>query len=285
MLIDTHAHVNFNAFKEDGKEVIKRAIEEKTWMVLVGAELKTSKRAIEYANLYDKGVYAAVGLHPIHLEHTEVEEKGEKKESYKFMTKGENFSYDHYYKLANFDKVVAIGEIGLDYYHINLDSDIVSIKERQKEAFWQQLLLAKDLDLPVIIHCRQAHHDLLEILTKFKKEYKDYLQEKKYWGVIHCFSGDEDLAWQYFNLGLMISFTGLITFSKQWESLIRKVSINKIMIETDTPFMTPEPHRGKRNEPLLVYYVAEKIAQIKNIKTEEVAEITSKNAIDFFSLD
>jgi TatD DNase family protein len=103
-------------------------------------------------------------------------------------------------------------------------------------------------------------------------------------GVVHCFSGDEDLAWKYFNLGLFISFTGLITFSKQWDELIRKMPLDKIMIETDTPYMTPEPHRGQRNEPVLVQYVAKRIAEIKNLKIEKVAEVTFENAKNLFRI-
>ena len=279
MFIDTHAHVNFNAFKNDGDEVIRRALSEDVWMVLVGSEYKTSKRALDYANRYEKGVYTAIGLHPIHLK--EIEAEGA---DYSFKTKAEVFSKDAYEKLASFDKVVAIGEIGLDYYHINANDDTALVKKNQRQAFWEQMKLAVEMKLPIIIHCRQAHDDLMKILVDFKKEYKDSLPTDKEWGVIHCYSGDEDLAWKYFSLGLMISFTGLITFSAQWDDLIRRLPNDKFMIETDCPFMTPEPFRGKRNEPVLVKKVAERIAKIKNLSIERVAEITTNNARKFFRI-
>jgi len=162
--------------------------------------------------------------------------------------------------------------------------DLSAAKKKQHEVFAQQLLLARSLDLPVIIHCRQAHDDLFQILEEFKKEYGHIIPNDRPWGVIHCFSGDEDLAWKYFKLGLLISFTGLITFSKQWDDLIRKIPLDKIMVETDSPYMTPEPYRGQRNEPLLVQYVANRIADIKSIKLEKVADVTTATARAFFKI-
>ncbi|MFO7806926.1 MAG: TatD family hydrolase [Candidatus Moraniibacteriota bacterium] len=280
-LIDTHSHINFNQFKEDGGEVIQRALKKDVEMIIVGAEYKTSRRAIEYANKYEKGVYSAVGLHPLHLQKITAQEE---EENISFDTRGEEFHYDIYEKLAKSDEVVAIGEVGLDYYHINLAENLNEIKKRQQEVLVKQLLLARELDLPVIIHCRMAHLDLLSLLKDFKKKYARYLPNDRPWGVIHCFSGDEDLAWRYFNLGLMISFTGLITFSKQWDDLIRKMPSDRFMIETDCPFMAPEPYRGKRNEPLLVKYVAQRIAEIRSTELEKIADISTKNAQAFFEI-
>jgi len=285
MLIDTHCHLNFAVFKDDADEVIRRALNNDTWMILVGSEYKTSGRALTYANKYQKGVYAAVGLHPIHLEEMQVENDDENGEGeYNFKTRAEEFNYDNYEKLAKFEKAVAIGEIGLDYYHLDQSGDLPALKHRQQTVFIQQLLLARNLDLPAIIHCRQAHDDLFSILTDFKKEYAHIIPNNRPWGVIHCFSGDEDLAWKYFNLGLLISFTGLITFSKQWDDLIRKVPLDKIMVETDAPYMTPEPFRGQRNEPLLVQYVAQRIAEIKNLPLERVLERVFATSKAFFRL-
>lgn len=279
MYIDTHAHVNFSAFKDDLDEVIRRSLDEDTWMINVGSDYKTSKRALEIANKYEKGIYAAVGLHPIHTCAGEAEG-----EDYNVKQKSEEFHYDNYEKLAKFEKVVAIGEIGLDYYHIAPTADIGAVKKKQKEIFLSQLILARKLDLPVIIHCRQAHDDTLAVLQDFKKENRDLFHSQEPWGVMHCFSGDEDLAWKYFSLGLIISFTGLVTFSKQWDDLIRKLPSEKFMIETDCPYMTPEPFRGKRNEPVLVKYVAERIAEIKNLTAERVGEITTRNARELFGI-
>lgn len=283
MFIDTHAHVNFAAFKDDADEVIRRALDNDTWMVLVGSELKTSQRALDYANKYQRGVYAAIGLHPVHLEDGPVD-TGEDGENSSFMAHAQEFHYDSYEKLAKFEKVVAIGEIGLDYYHLDLTKDLAAVKKKQQETLAQQLLLARSLDLPVIIHCRQAHDDLLPLLQDFKSQYGHLISPERPWGVIHCFSGDEDLAWKYFKLGLIISFTGLITFSKQWDDLIRKIPLDKMMIETDTPYMTPEPYRGRRNEPLLVQYVANRIADIRGVKLEKIAEATTATARKFFNI-
>lgn len=279
MFIDTHAHINFNDFKQDGDEVIRRSLSEKVWMVIVGSDYKTSKRALDYSNKYERGVYASVGLHPLHLCSKDI-----KGDDYGFKTNCEIYNYENYEKLAKFEKVVAIGEIGLDYYHIDPRDDVMAIKENQKNIFLSQLLMALKLNLPVIIHCRQAHDDILKILTEFKNENKKNLPKDKRWGVMHCFSGNEDLAWKYFNLGLLISFTGLITFSRQWDDLIRKLPLDKFMIETDCPYMTPEPFRGERNEPVLVKYVAKKIAEIKKIDIEKIEEASTENARKFFNI-
>lgn len=279
MLIDTHSHVNFKYFKEDGDEVIQRSLAKDVWMINVGADYKTSRRALDYANKYEKGVYAAVGLHPMHIVSFHAETA-----DYNFETRGEEFNYDAYEKLAKFEKVVAVGEIGLDYYHFEPGVNVPELKLKQKKVFEEQLLLARRLNLPVIIHCRQAHDDMVEILTDFRKKYIDLMPKEGSWGVMHCFSGDEDRAWQYFQLGLIISFTGLVTFSKQWDSLLRRVPSDKFMIETDCPFMTPEPFRGKRNEPVLVEFVAKRIAEIKNLSEERVAEMTTTNARRLFGI-
>lgn len=279
MLIDTHAHLNLKYFKEDADTVIQNSLSENTWMINVGADYKTSKRALDYANKYERGVYAAVGLHPMHLQTMRAVS-----DDYDFVTREESFNYDIYEKLAKFEKAIAIGEIGLDYYHIESDLDANAVKKAQKDTFLEQMLLARRLDMPAIIHCRQAHDDLIQCIKDFKKEHRDLFFGSQSWAVVHCFSGDEDLAWQYFNLGLMISFTGLITFSRQWDDLIRKLPDDKYMIETDCPFMTPEPFRGQRNEPVYVRYVAEKIAEIKKSSFERIAEVTSANARKLFKI-
>ena len=279
MFIDTHAHVNFNVFNDDADQVICRSLSNKTWMILVGTDYKTSKRALDLANKYERGVYVAAGLHPVHLQQLQV-----KGDDYDFNSRPEEFNYEIYEKLAKFKKVAAIGEIGLDYYHIDHSQDAQAVKQKQKEVFIEQLKLARNLDLPVIIHCRQAHDDMIKILKDFKKKYKELIPADRPWGVMHCFSGDEDLAWKYFSLGLLVSFTGIITFSAQWDDLIRKLPNDKFMIETDCPYMTPEPHRGKRNEPILVKYVAQRIAEIKNLSLNRVAEITARNARELFRI-
>ncbi|MCK5415909.1 TatD family hydrolase [Candidatus Parcubacteria bacterium] len=277
MLIDTHTHINFKEFRNDGDQIIRNCLNKKIWMVIPGSDYKSSRMALEYANKYEKGVYAAVGLHPIHL----YELKNEKGV---ILSRDEEFNYDIYEKLAKFEKAVAIGEIGLDYYHLPKDVDTTTAKNKQKDVLWQQLLLARRLDLPAIIHCRQAHDDMIELIKEFKKKYRNLMPISKPWAVMHCFSGTESLAWQYFELGLIVSFTGLITFSQQWDELIRKLPYDKFMIETDSPYMTPEPHRGERNVPEFVGLVANRIAEIKKLSFERIAEITTDNAKKLFKI-
>ena len=203
MLIDTHAHINFNDYKDDGDKVVRRALASEVWLIVPGIDHKSSKKALDYANRYEKGVYAAIGLHPNSLEGFYDSKSGQ-------TIRGEEFNNDVYEKLASFPKVVGVGEIGLDYYYLQKGHRAAQIKKKQKEVFISQLILARRFDLPVIIHCRQAHDDMIEILSDFRKSNRNLIPSNRPWGALHCFSGDEDLAWKYFNLGLMISFTGLI---------------------------------------------------------------------------
>jgi TatD DNase family protein len=279
MYFDTHCHINTEAFALDADKVIKRALDHHTSLVIIGTDYKSSKRALEQANKYETGVWASIGLHPQSLQSYVEETSDGLKE-----VAAEKFNFDMYATLAKFPKTVAIGEIGLDYNWRDTDVNIEGLKKEQMSVLTEQLVLARRFDLPVIIHCRQAHDDLLPLLQNFRHQHKDVIPKDRPWGVIHCFSGDENLAWQYFNLGLIISFTGLITFSKRWDELIRKVPTDKIMIETDSPYMTPEPHRGKRNEPILVRFVAERIAEIRGVSIEKIAEMTSANAKLLFKL-
>ncbi len=279
MFFDTHSHVNSEAFLHDADTVIKRALEENTGVIIIGTDYKSSKKALEQANKYQNSVWATIGLHPLSLQ-PYTEKIGDEVKT----IPAEKFNVDMYATLAKFPKTVAIGEIGLDYAWRDTDTDLEDLKKEQKTTLIEQLKLARRFDLPVVIHCRQAHDDLVPLLQAFRQEYKDSLPKDRPWGVIHCFSGDENLAWQYFNLGLIISFTGLITFSQRWDELIRKVPLEKIMIETDSPYMTPEPHRGKRNEPVLVKYVAQRIAEIRGITIERVGEVTTANSKLIFKL-
>lgn len=281
LFFDSHSHVNSSYFNDDADEVLRRAINNGVATVLVGTDYKSSKKALDMVSRYHSGVYAAVGLHP-----DEIFDHHEKINGVDTLVKGELFNTDLYQQLGKFPSVVAIGEIGLDYHKPEASiEELKKIKQAQKEVLIKQLVLAVKLKLPVIFHCRQAHDDLIKILEDFRKEYRAYLPTDRAWGVIHCFSATETIAWQYFNLGLVISFTGLITFSQQWDSLIRKMPEDKLLIETDSPFMTPEPYRGRRNEPVLVKYVANRIAQIKNWDIEKLAELTTTNAKRLFKIN
>jgi len=273
MLIDTHAHLNFNAYKEDIEDVIKRSLENDVWIINVGSQYSTSKRAVEIAKNYPKGVYAAVGLHPIHLSNGIFKTKIDKEEI-EFETREEEFDYEKYKELAQSEKVVAIGEIGFDYWYkpktkIKLDE----FKNRQRETFLKQLKLSDDLNLPVMFHCRVAHADLINILES---------QNKKPRGVIHCFSGNWEEAQKYLAMGLSLGFNGII-FKLNVDEVIAKTPLERILIETDCPYLIPPPMKG-RNDPLYVKYVAERIAKIKNLSYEEISDITAENAVKLFNL-
>ena len=283
MLIDSHAHVNFSVYKEDADEVIKRALDNNTWIINVGSQYSTSKRAVEIAQKYEKGVFAAIGLHPLHLQEMKIDHSEVDSQAV-FKTRVEEFDYEKYRDLAKSPKVVAIGEAGLDYwYRPKTKTKIAEFKERQKEAFLKQLNLAKELDLPIVLHCRLANDDLIEILNT---EYK--ILNTKPRGVIHCFAGTPEQAQKYMDLGFFIGFTGLI-FKKieglpEWQEIIEKIPLEKILVETDCPYLTPPPFEGKRNEPLYVKYIAQKVAEIKSITLEEVAETTTQNAKKLFNI-
>lgn len=285
MYIDTHAHINFNAYKDDGPEVIKRTLLGDVWMILVGSEAKTSERSVQYANQYAEGVYAAVGLHPSHLFDEYVDEQ---EVDVTFATKHQDFDFDFYKKLTADKKVVGIGECGLEYGHMPKGVDPDVVKAKQQEVLRQHIDLATAANLPIIIHCRDAHNDCYNILSQAISEGK--LARR---GVIHCFTGNRTDAERYLSLGFYISFTGIITFkptkkiAEQHAAILdalKKIPLDKILIETDSPYLSPDPLRGTRNEPLNVKLVARKIAELKGVSEAEVAETTFQNAKKLFQI-
>jgi len=277
MLIDSHAHLNFNAYKEDADQVIQRAFANNIWMVNVGSQYETSKRAVGIAQRYTDGIFAAVGLHPIHLETNLLKIKVDKEEV-EIKTREEDFDYEKYKNLAQNKKVVAIGEIGLDYYwKPKTKNKLELFKAKQKEVLLKQLELAKELNLPVIFHCRFGHSDLINILESFSQLSKFQMR-----GVIHCFAGNLDEAKRYLKMGFYLGFNGLI-FKLDFDDIIKKISLEKILIETDCPYLTPPPMTG-RNEPFYIKYVAEKIAKIKNVSFKKVEEVTAQNARNLFRI-
>ena len=250
MLIDTHAHLNFKAFKDDTDEVIKRTLENNVWLINIGSQYATSKKAVEIAERYPRGVYASIGLHPIHAR--------------------DGFEYQKYREMAKSSSVIAVGEIGLDY-----KPEYAGFKEKQKQVFLEQMDFAKELDLPIIFHCRMAHQDLIEVL-KFSPG------RSKPRGVVHCFTGNRQQAEKYLETGFYLGFNGII-FKLNLDETIKKIPLDRILIETDCPYLTPPPMIG-RNEPIFMKYVIEKIAQIKGVSYREIAEITTKNAKKLFSV-
>ena len=304
MFIDTHAHVNFNAFKEDADEVLKRALKNDTWVVMPGSQYSTSKRAVGIAERYGNpstgsgpsGVYAAIGLHPIHIgeqrkvdvleTQSALDSARDKQPWESFETRSEEFDYEAYKELiagASKGKVVAIGEVGLDYYYFpKSKAKREEIKQKQKETLQKQMDLADEFGLPVILHCRKAHDDLLELLTT------NYQLQTNLRGVVHSYTGTAEQAQKFIERGLYIGFNGLIFKDvpalPDPKEVIASIPLERIVLETDSPYLKPPQAPGDRNEPSFVRYVAEEIARIKKINLEEVAQATTENARRLFTL-
>lgn len=277
-LIDSHAHVNFRPFKDDWQQVIERAHAAGIGVVNVGSQLSTSARSVEVAKQIPSGVWAAVGLHPIHLAEDHIEKNIIDSEKITFTTRQERFDYEAYKQLAVQPQVVAIGECGLDYYWLPKEEDKrVEYIKIQKETLKEQIGLALQVKKPNIFHCREAYQDFLQIIAKYQGQVR---------GVVHCYTGDAQTAEQIVAAGLYVGFTGIITFPKT-ETLAeaaRRVPLDRLLVETDCPYLAPVPFRGKRNEPAFVAHVAEKVAEIKGIPIQKVMEQTSQNAGDLFAL-
>ena len=273
-LIDIHSHINFNAFKDDADAVIRRTLDDGVWTILVGSQIDTSRRAVAYAEKYPEGIYATVGLHPIHLSDTYVDAKEINADGVPgFKTRVERFNYEAYKELVEHPKTIAIGECGLDYYRVSGGEEA---RQLQKDTFRQQIALAREIKKPLMIHCRNAYEDVLQIL---RDEHAEEIG-----GDIHFFAGSWDTARQFLNLGFYLSFTGVITFARDYDEVVRNAPLDRIMVETDAPYVTPEPHRGKRNEPLFVVYTAKKIAEIKKLPEDNVYQHLVANTRKLFHI-
>lgn len=280
MLIDTHAHLNSSPFEKDLEKVIKRCQKNNVWVINVGINYETSKKAVEIAEKYSKGIFAAVGLHPDQLGEKEVKIKINNAEY--IIEREKQFDYEKYKKLAlSSEKIVAIGEIGLDYYYKpKTKKKLALFKEKQKRLLKQELKLAKELNLPVIFHCRMAHQDLIEFLS-------ENLETRPKKAVAHGFVGNTKELQKYLDFGYYIGFNGII-FKKiegiDFKEIIFKTPLEKILIETDCPYLAPPAFPEKRNNPLAVKYILKEISEIKKIPQENLEKITFENAIKLFSL-
>lgn len=255
-LFDTHCHIDDERFDEDRQEALDRMAEHGVHhAVIVGSDMATSQSAVEFAKAHD-GFYAAVGVHPHEAKYFKIDD---------LETIGRWFETEK--------KVVALGEIGLDYYYD------LSPREVQREVFMTQLNWAYETDKPVIFHIRDAHGDILDLL----RSRKDKLPS----GIIHCFSGSWECAKEYLKMGFYISFAGPLTFKKApnlWETA-QKAPLDRLLVETDSPYLTPVPFRGKRNEPAYVRFVAEKLAELREMPVEEIRRITTENACRVYRLE
>ena len=250
-LVDTHTHIYGDKYNSDFFEVLKRTKEELEFIVSIGYDLESSKKSVELSNKYDF-IYSTVGIHPVDIK------------EYNDEVENELIAM-----VKNNTKVVAIGEIGLDYYWME------DPKEIQQDVFRKQLNISRETKLPVVIHTRDALEDTLKILS----EYKDI------GGILHCFPGSYDsvksLLDRYY-----VGVAGVVTFknNKKTQEMVKQVPLDRVVIETDCPYLTPEPFRGHRNEPTYVKYVAEKIAEIKGISYEEVVKVTTENAKAIYNI-
>ena len=278
--IDIHSHVNFAAFDKDREEVIRRALDNNVWMINVGTQKDTSKTAVELAEKYKKGVYAIVGVHPIHTDKSFHDEKELGTGSKEFTSRGEVFDTTIYGSMASHPKVVGIGECGLDYFRCTPETE-----KKQQEAFSIQINLANEVKKPLMLHVRSgsnrsAYRDALSILKS----------EAKVPGDFHFFAGTWEEAKEILNAGFNLSFTGVITFPPKagqpradaFFEVIKNAPLDRIMSETDCPYVTPAPYRGKRNESLYVSEVVKKIAEIRGEDFEKVRETLVQNTLKFF---
>ncbi|MDD8018296.1 MAG: TatD family hydrolase [Bacteroidota bacterium] len=260
MFIDTHCHLFYEDYQQDIAEVIARAQSADVQMFVVPAtNHETAQQAIALAEKYPS-VFAAVGFHPLDLEHFN-EENFKKIEA-----------------LMSHPKVVAVGEIGIDYFYDR------SPRDMQKEIFKRQIEIAVKKDMPIIVHTRDSVDDAIEIAVHYAKAHPAWKQNGKR-GVFHCFTGDPPQAKILFENNFLISYPGPITFKKStMPETLKQIGIENIMLETDSPYLTPVPHRGKRNEPSSIPLIAQKIAEIVGASVDEVANTTTRNARLLFQL-
>jgi len=260
MLIDTHCHLNFKDFDKDREEIIKKCQKNDIIVFNVGVNYETSKEVIEIAEKFGVGVYAAVAVHPHDISSS-------------------SFDYAKFLELAKNKKVVAIGECGLDYEFCENDE---KGQKLQQDVFIEHLKLAQEVNKPIIIHSRRLFPEILDIIKKLRTSNIEPI------GVLHCYMGRWSYAEEYLKLGFYLSFTGLITYARDYDKVIKNCPLDRILIETDSPYLTPNPLRKKdeivKNTPENVKFVAEKIAEIKEVSFEEIAEQTTKNAQRLFNL-
>ena len=276
---DAHCHTNFVAYNEDCEEVILRAKEAGVGMNVVGTQLDTSKSAVALAEKYDN-VYATIGLHPVHTTKSYHDEKELGDGGKEFTSRGEVFDMAAYEALGKNPRVIAVGECGLDYYR----SD-ESTKEIQKKVFIQQIELANKLGKPLMLHIRPALHSLGDGGNAYEDALEIIEAHAKVRGDVHFFAGDWDIAKQFLDIGFTLSFTGVLTFTHDYDEVVKNAPLDSLLSETDAPYVTPVPFRGKRNEPLYVKEVVRAIAEIRGEEMEEVSAQIMANSRRVFGLD
>jgi|SRR3989344_8571509 len=269
-IFDSHCHPQMEQYKEDREEMLKRAREAGVLMICVGTDLETSKQGVEFAHKYPN-LWATIGLHPNDIP--------------------DDFDVMAYHNMLRNHKVVAVGEVGLDYYRTPEPKK----QKKQREVFEQFIDLATKNNKPIIVHARDAgkgstgkvHSDILGIFgnwTRLPDGQELEIGNSALRGVAHSFTGNMDDAKKYLDLGFYLGFNGILTFARQYDDVVKYIPLESILLETDAPFLSPKPYRGKRNEPAYVLEVAKKIAELKNESLEKVIEQTTKNCQKLFSL-
>ncbi|HQF57287.1 MAG TPA: TatD family hydrolase [Candidatus Magasanikbacteria bacterium] len=289
-MIDTHCHIQFQGYKDDRDEVILRCIKKGLIMNTIGTQKETSRLAVEIAEKYNN-IYATIGLHPVHLFATQVDE-----EESKFLSHEEDFDEKYYLNLAKSKKVIGVGECGLDFFHLPNNIDFKIILEKQKKVFIQQFKFAQKNNLTLVVHTRdsepdknlpKAYDEMAKLLAKLIKKYG------KIKGVIHCYSGNWIQAKKFLDLGFYLGFTGIITFPPRKTNpqptldlleVVKNCPLDKIVVETDAPYLAPQLYRGKKCEPWMVEEVVKEIAKIRGKSVEEIIKITDDNAKKLFNI-
>lgn len=275
--IDTHSHIQFKAFDEDRTAVIERCKKENIIANVVGTQKNTSKKAVELAEQHEH-LFASIGTHPIHLFPTRVDEEEDH-----FVSRDEDFDWDYYSQLAQSSKVIAVGETGIDLFHLPKDKSAEEVLEKQTKVFLDHVRFAQEHDLPLVIHCRDAHDQLIALLKKLNRKIN---------GTIHCFTSHWEHAEQYLDMGFHLGFTGVVTFPakktdpKPQEELLdvlQKMPLERMLIETDSPYLAPQAYRGKRCEPWMVGEVSSFIATLRKLPEAQLAEQIEKNTRALFT--
>lgn len=282
--IDTHCHVQFNVYKNDAAEVVERALANEVAMITVGTQKDTSRRAVEWAEKIPGGLWAAVGLHPTHLFEEEIQEEVEGEEV-AYKTRPEDFDADFYKNLCASKKVVAVGEVGLDYWHRPKEVAAEVFRRKQIESLEAILTFAKEVNRPLILHVRPSSWET----TDAYDDLYAILKSADWRGVLHCYTGNWEIAEKFLDLGYYIGFTGVITFPPAKVApileAVKNCPADRILSETDAPYLSPVPYRGKRNEPAYVKYVVAKIAELREDDIEKTATRLIKNAKNLFGIE
>ncbi|MEK9180125.1 MAG: TatD family hydrolase [Patescibacteria group bacterium] len=280
--LDAHTHIHFPAYDDDRENVFARAKKAGVKMITVGTQYTSSESAVNYAKTHKGDVWATVGFHPAHFSENWYHDKNEQAEKER-----ERLDVDALRKLAGEPEVVALGECGLDYFRLQsrtnadrtlTDADKKTV-EKQQEGFSAQIELAHEVKKPLMIHCRAAFPDLIELLHT-----THYLLPTAP-GIIHFFSGRKDEAKKLLDLGFAFTFGGVITFARDYDEVIKMLPLEAILSETDAPYVAPVPYRGKRNEPAYVTEVVKKLAELKNVSVEKMAEAIARNAKNVFGVE